>query len=210
MRCSELIRASKYFSPPIYCAAYPTRRLPHAPPQLPLQIIRRIYRGNHVVGRVHQKVTTDFAIAFNKEKKQSKALGTGVRNIPGVNHPVFKGHPVNHDPRETFISEFFAERGEKNVFHDFYKTLVQSLYDNGVTANVFCVNIDAVIAAALLKLLWPRYRNGQLSENLMEMAAFTAFLFGRMAGCAGEIDDHINRGRNMDTRTPASACMHVS
>jgi succinyl-CoA synthetase alpha subunit len=157
-----------------------------------------------------KKITTDFAIAFNKEKKTSKALGTGVRNIPGVNHPVFKGHPVNTDPREVYISELFAERGEKNVFHDFYKTLVQSLYDNGVTANVFCVNIDAVIAASLLKLLWPRYRNGQFSENLMEMAAFTAFLFGRMAGCAGEIDDHINRGRNMDTRTPASQCNHVS
>ena len=157
-----------------------------------------------------KKITTDFAIAFNKEKKTSKALGTGVRNIPGVNHPVFKGHPVNHDPRETYITEFFAERGEKNVFHDFYKTLVQSLYDNGVTANVFCVNIDAVIAASLLKLLWPRFRKGEFSENLMEMAAFTAFLFGRMAGCAGEIDDHINRGRNMDTRTPASACNHVS
>jgi hypothetical protein len=31
-----------------------------------------------------------------------------------------------------------------------------------------------------------------------------------MAGCAGEIDDHINRGRNMDTRTPASKCSHIS
>jgi succinyl-CoA synthetase alpha subunit len=166
--------------------------------------------GNPNHGIDLKKITTDFAIAFNKEKKTSKALGTGVRNIPGVNHPVFKGHPVNHDPREVFISEFFAERGEKNVFHDFYRTLVQSLYDNGVTANVFCVNIDAVIAASLLKLLWPRYRKGEFSENLMEMAAFTAFLFGRMAGCAGEIDDHINRGRNMDTRTPASQCTHVS
>lgn len=166
--------------------------------------------GNANHGIDLKKITTDFAIAFNKEKKTSKALGTGVRNIPGVNHPVFKGHPVNTDPREVYITELFAERGEKNVFHDFYKTLVQSLYDNGVTANVFCVNIDAVIAASLLKLLWPRYRNGQFSENLMEMAAFTAFLFGRMAGCAGEIDDHINRGRNMDTRTPASQCSHVS
>jgi len=166
--------------------------------------------GNPGHGIDLKKMADDFAVAFNKEKKQSKALGTGVRNIPGVNHPVFKGHPVNHDPREVFISEFFAERGEKNVFHDYYRTLVQSLYDNGVTANVFCVNIDAVIAASLLKLLWPRYRNGQFSENLMEMAAFTAFLFGRMAGCAGEIDDHTNRGRNMDTRTPASACSHVS
>ncbi len=157
-----------------------------------------------------KKMATDFALAFNKEKKTSKALGTGVRNIPGVNHPVFKGHPVNHDPREVYIAELFAERGEKNVFHDFYRALVQALYDNGVTANVFCVNIDAIIAALLLKLLWPRYRKGVLGENSMEMAAFTAFLFGRMAGCAGEIDDHINRGRNMDTRTPASACSHVS
>jgi hypothetical protein len=30
-----------------------------------------------------------------------------------------------------------------------------------------------------------------------------------MIGSAAEIDDHLNRGRNMDTRTPASACGHV-
>jgi len=155
-------------------------------------------------------MTTEFALAFNKEKKAGKALGLPVRNIPGVNHPVFKGQSVNNDPREVYIADLFAERGEKNVFHDFYRTLVQSLYDNNVTANVFCVNIDAIIAAMLLKLLWSRYRKGEFSESSMEMAAFTAFLFGRMAGCAGEIDDHINRGRNMDTRTPASQCNHVS
>ncbi|OGS99007.1 MAG: CoA-binding protein [Gallionellales bacterium RIFCSPLOWO2_12_FULL_59_22] len=155
-------------------------------------------------------MATEFALAFNKEKKTNKALGVPVRSIPGVNHPVFKGHPVNHDPREVYIADLFAERGEKNVFHDYYRTLVQALYDNGVTANVFCVNIDAIIAAMLLKLLWLRYRKGEFSESSMEMAAFTAFLFGRMAGCAGEIDDHINRGRNMDTRTPASQCSYVS
>jgi hypothetical protein len=31
-----------------------------------------------------------------------------------------------------------------------------------------------------------------------------------MLGCAAEIDDHLNRGRNMDTRTPASACRFVA
>ena len=155
-------------------------------------------------------MATEFALAFNDEKKAGKALGLPVRNIPGVNHPVFKGHQVNKDPREVYIAELFEERGEKNVFHDFYRTLVQALFDNGVTNNVFCVNIDAIIAAMLLKLLWSRYRKGTFSESSMEMAAFTAFLFGRMAGCAGEIDDHINRGRNMDTRTPASQCSHVS
>ncbi len=155
-------------------------------------------------------MATDFAKAFGAEKKAGKALGLPVRNIPGVNHPVFKGHQVNKDPREVYIAELFEERGEKNVFHDFYRTLVQALFDNGVTNNVFCVNIDAIIAAMLLKLLWSRYRKGEFSESSLEMAAFTAFLFGRMAGCAGEIDDHINRGRNMDTRTPASQCNHVS
>ncbi len=155
-------------------------------------------------------MATKFALAFNDEKKAGKALGMPVRNIPCVNHPVFKGRQVNKDPREVYIGELFEARGEKNVFHDYYRTLVQALFDNGVTNNVFCVNIDAIIAAMLLKLLWSRYRKGEFSESSLEMAAFTAFLFGRMAGCAGEIDDHINRGRNMDTRTPASQCSHVS
>jgi succinyl-CoA synthetase alpha subunit/citrate synthase len=151
-----------------------------------------------------------FAEVFGAEKKARKGVGDGVRNIPGVNHPVFKNQLVNKDPREVYLSQLFKERGESNVFHDFYSALVQALYDAGVTANVFCVNIDAVIAALLLKLLWPRYRSGDLSESALENAAFTAFLFGRMVGCAGEIDDHINRGRNMDTRTPASQCTYVS
>jgi hypothetical protein len=78
-----------------------------------------------------------------------------------------------------------------------------------VTPNVFRVNIDAVIAALLSKTHWQRCRSGAFSEEALESAAFTAFLFGRMAGCAGEIDDHINRGRNMDARTPASQCSYV-
>lgn len=153
---------------------------------------------------------TRFAEAFGREKKARKGVGEGVRNIPGVNHPVFKNQVVNKDPREVYLSQLFAERGEVNVFHEFYSALVQALFDCGVTANVFCVNIDAVIAALLLKLLWPRYRSGDFSEQALETAAFTAFLYGRMVGCAGEIDDHTNRGRNMDTRTPASQCTFVS
>ena len=34
-------------------------------------------------------------------------------------------------------------------------------------------------------------------------------LVPRMLGCAAEIDDHLNRGRSMDTRTPASQCKFV-
>ncbi|OHC76497.1 MAG: CoA-binding protein [Rhodospirillales bacterium RIFCSPLOWO2_12_FULL_58_28] len=152
----------------------------------------------------------EYALAFGKDKKVRKAVGEPIRNIPGVNHPVFKGLMVNKDPREVFIAELLKGRGDSNVFHDYYSVLVKALFDTGMTKNIFCVNIDAVIATILLKLLWPRYQSGDFSEKSMETSAFTAFLFGRMAGCAGEIDDHINRGRNMDTRTPTSQCRFVS
>jgi hypothetical protein len=62
----------------------------------------------------------------------------------------------------------------------------------------------------LLKVLWPRYRSGQLSDEALETAAFTIFLYARMLGCAAEIEDHLYRGRNMDTRTPASQCRYVA
>ena len=41
---------------------------------------------------------------------------------------------------------------------------------------------------------------------MLETAAFNLFLYARMLCCAAEADDHLNRGRNMDTRVAASAC----
>jgi len=152
----------------------------------------------------------DFVRSYAKEKARGKAAGTAVRAIPGINHPVYRGKPVNLEPREVFIAEFFAKRGEHNVFHSFYKVLVEVLYEEGVTKNVFAVNIDAVISALLLKMMWRRQRAGELGPKQLEEAAFMLFLFGRMIGSAAEADDHLNRGRNMDTRTPASACRQVS
>lgn len=87
---------------------------------------------------------------------------------------------------------------------------MQALFDAGVSRYVYCVNIDAVIAALLLKMLWKRYRSGEYSSTALETAAFTIFLYPRMLGCAAEVDDHLNRGRNMDTRTPASRCRFVA
>jgi len=104
----------------------------------------------------------------------------------------------------------FEERGESNVFHAFYRTLVQRLHDAGVSRNVYCVNVDAVIAALLLKMLWKPLHAGAIGPHDLETAAFTIFLYPRMLGCAAEIDDHLNRGRNMDTRTPASSCRFVA
>ena len=130
--------------------------------------------------------------------------------VPCINHPVFKGKPVNVDPREVFVHDLFEKRGEYNVLHEYYRALVQALYDENVTRNVFCVNVDAVIAALLLKMLWPRHLAGELSNRALETAAFTVFLYARMIGSAAEIDDHLNRGKNLDTRTPQSEVRFVA
>jgi succinyl-CoA synthetase alpha subunit len=145
---------------------------------------------------------------YKAERKSAGSLD--IAKLPGVNHPVFKDKPVNHDPREVFIRELYERRGEYNAFHAYYRCLVQALFDAGVSRNVYCVNVDAVIAALLLKMLWQPIRRGEFGEHELETAAFTIFLYPRMLGCAAEIDDHMNRGRNMDTRTPASQCRFVA
>jgi hypothetical protein len=152
-----------------------------------------------------------YAAQYSEYKENAKAAGSlDLQKIPGVHHPVFRDKAVNHDPREVFIAEVFRKRGEYNVFHEYYHALVQALYDAGLSRNVYCVNIDAVIAALMLKMMWKPYRAGTFSEENLEVAAFTVFLYGRIIGCAAEIDDHLNRGRNMDTRTPASECRFVA
>ena len=59
-------------------------------------------------------------------------------------------------------------------------------------------------------MLWQPCQGGQYAESALETAAFTIFLYPHMLGCAAEIDYHLNRGRNMDMRTPASQCQFVS
>jgi hypothetical protein len=158
-----------------------------------------------------QALAMRYVEEYARYKSQKKTTGSlDIQKIPGVNHPVFKDRPVNYDPREVYVRELFDKRGEYNVFHQYYHALVKALFEAGVSRNVYCVNIDAVIAALLLKILWQPYRDGAFSERALETAAFTIFLYPRMLGCAAEIDDHLNRGRNMDTRTPASQCRFVA
>ncbi|MBF0188929.1 MAG: CoA-binding protein [Magnetococcales bacterium] len=152
---------------------------------------------------------TAMAMEYGKEylayKTTAKAEGNiNYAKIPCINHPVFKGKDVNYDPREVFVNDLFINRGDYNVFQDFYHEMVNALFKTGVSRNVYCVNVDAVIAVILLKMLWTPFATGEVSSDEMESAAFTTFLFGRMIGSAAEIDDHTNRGRNMDTRTAAS------
>ena len=151
-----------------------------------------------------------FAEAYREEKANAKESGTAeLRALPGVHHPVFKGKPVNYDPRERFIAKFMEERGDYNIFHAYYRALAQALYDAGATPYVFCVNVDAIIAALLLAVLWQDYRSNALTVKDLETAAFNVFLYGRMIGAAAEIDDHLNRGRNMDMRTPQENCRFI-
>ncbi|HEY5249884.1 MAG TPA: hypothetical protein VIJ15_15705, partial [Dermatophilaceae bacterium] len=152
-----------------------------------------------------------YAREYKQQKAQAKDLGAGgPPALPGVHHPVFKGKPVNYDPRERFVAATMTEHGDYNIFHHYYRELVQALFDVGATPYVFCINVDGMIAAMLLALLWPDYQAGHITEQELETAAFTVFLLGRMVGAAAEIDDHLNRGRNMDTRTPASQCKFVT
>ena len=152
-----------------------------------------------------------YAAEYADYRSSKRAAGSlDLQMIPGVNHPVFRDKPVNYDPREVWVRELFTQRGEYNAFHEYYRALVEALHKAKVSRNVYCVNIDAVISALLLKILWRPYCTGALSSGALETAAFTIFLYARMLGCAAEIDDHLNRGRNMDTRTPASQCRFVA
>src|SRR4029453_14281662 len=63
-------------------------------------------------------MATAFAQAYKPEKQQRAELGGGgARPTPGINPPVFRGKPVNTDPREAFVARLMAERGERNPFH---------------------------------------------------------------------------------------------
>ena len=155
-------------------------------------------------------IADEYAKWSGNYKKEQKAVGNiDYMKVPCINHPIFKGKAVNYDPRERFVTELFTGKGIYNVFLDFYGNLVQAIFDNKVSKDVYCVNIDAVIAVILLKIVWGPFSKGEITNHEVETAGFTTFLFGRMIGCAAEIDDHINRGKNMDTRTPASKCSFV-
>ena len=144
---------------------------------------------------------------FKKEQKRRGALRAAP--IPCINHPVFKGSAVNIDPREDFIRKQCAEKKIYNIFQEWYHLLVEELFHQGVTRNVFCVNIDAVLAVISLKLVWHGLRDGDFTDQQVQELVFNLFLFGRTIGCAAEIADHRDRGKDLDCRTPQSEVRYV-
>jgi succinyl-CoA synthetase alpha subunit/citrate synthase len=151
--------------------------------------------------KIADKVAVDY-LEFKEKAKRSGVMN--YKRIPCINHPVFKGKKVNIDPREDFIYKKFKSLGIKNIFWDYYHDLVVSLYENKVSKNVYCVNIDAVIAVISLKLMWDSYKNGRITDAEMQKIGFVIFLIGRMTGVSAEIADHMERGTDMDCRTPLS------
>jgi len=150
------------------------------------------------------------ARAYGAYKKQAQEVeDVAVKRIPCINHPVFRGNKINVDPREQFVSGVLAEKGVYNAFWDFYRLLVKELYAEGVTKNVFCVNVDAVLAVITLKLVWKDYQAGQITLRQIQELAFTLFLFGRTLGASAEIADHRDRGLDMDCRTPERELTYV-
>ena len=155
-------------------------------------------------------MATRAAKEYGAYKAKQKEMGVlDYKRIPCINHPVFKGNAVNIDPRERFVQEQLETHGFYNVFLDFYHHLVNELYHEGVTRNVFCVNVDAVLAVISLKLMWKDLQDKKISMAQAQKLVFLLFIFGRTIGNIAEIVDHRDRGTDMDCRTPQSQVEYV-
>jgi citrate synthase len=144
-----------------------------------------------------------------QRSKARESREVAVRAIPCINHPVFRGQDVNVDPREQFVRGLLESQGVYNVFLDFYHHLVRELFEEGVTKNVFCVNVDAVLSVITLKLVWKDVRAGRITPRQVQDIGFLLFLYGRAIGTAAEIADHRDRGIDMDCRTPEDRLEYV-
>lgn len=155
-------------------------------------------------------MATRAAKAYGAYKKQMREVEEGVVNpVPCINHPVFRGNHINVDPREQFVAGMLKAEGSYNAFWEFYHLLVHALYEEGVTKNIFCVNVDAVLAVITLKLVWKDLQAGRITLRQVQDLAFTLFLFGRTIGVAAEVADHRDRGIDMDCRTPEDQLSYV-
>ncbi len=155
---------------------------------------------------IANKAAKEYSVLKNSAKELGKL---NYKKIPCVNHPVFKGNAVNIDPREQYVNDTLTKRKSYNVFLDFYHFLVKELFNEGATRNVFCVNVDAVLAVLTLKLVWNDYKAKKITKQQIQDIVFTLFLYGRAIGVSAEISDHRDRGQDMDCRTPQKELNYV-
>lgn len=157
-----------------------------------------------------QELANRSARAYFKYKEEQKMKeNLQYKRIPCINHPVFKGKEVNIDSREAFVWKEWENAEIYNVFLDFYHHLVRELYHEGATENIFCVNLDAVLATTTLKFIWNDLQKKNLSLAQAREIAFYLFILGRALGITAEIVDHMDRGEPMDCRTPENEVQFV-
>jgi hypothetical protein len=86
---------------------------------------------------------------------------------------------------------------------------VQALYETGASRYVFCVQCRCghrrLAARGPLEGLPIR----SFTEKDLERAAFNGSFTGVWSEPRRRSDDHLNLGRNMDTRTPPEQCAFV-
>ncbi len=157
-----------------------------------------------------EQLAADFAADFRKRKEAAKEAGVTYMRIPCLGHPVFNDHDVNYDPREREIAAAVESAGGRNIFLDFYHHLARALFDEGVSRNVWAVNMDAAIAAVWLAICWRGLREKRLSVTRVQNCAFLGFALGRAAGGAGEYLDHDDHGSPMDMRIPPAECSSLT
>jgi citrate synthase len=147
---------------------------------------------------------------FAKRRTDAKEAGVEYERIPCLGHPVFKTEAVNYDPRERAIYEYLGEQEICNVFLDFYHLLTARLKKDGISRNVWAVNLDGAIASVTLGLCWRALKERRMTVQRACDIAFLIFAVGRVAGSAGEFLDHQDYGTPMDMRIPVSECISLT
>ena len=147
-------------------------------------------------------MATRFAETYKAERRKrrdgaSRNLGLLGAASPGSS----KAKLVNFDPRERFIAEFMEKRGQYNIFHAFYCSLLRYLTTSGFSLRLLrqcgCDHCGVAAGCPLEGLpVWDSFGKGLGDSGLQRVPRWPH------DGAAAEIDDHLNRGRNMDTRTP--------
>jgi len=185
--------------------------------QRAVEYLLRVFRGVAIAdpydpkhGLDLQKIVIKEAKSFNKKRTAAKQAGTAYDRIPCLGHPVFRDQPVNFDPREQVIANYLQEKGLCNIFLDFYHLLAHQLKRDGVSQNVWAVNLDGAIASIVLGNCWKALEEKRITVRRVCDIAFMVFALGRVAGSAGEYLDHQDSGTPMDMRVPVAECLTLS
>ena len=158
-------------------------------------------------------MATAFARAYRREKAERRehgrrrATGAARRAPPGVQGQA--GQP--RSARALHRRAHGRSAASTTCSTTSTAQLVQALYDEGVVAlRVLRQRRRRDRRAAARRCSGRTIGAARSASAISRPRPSPSSCYGRMIGCAAEIDDHLNRGRNMDTRTPAPQCSFVT